>query len=840
MTGIELEHLIEPEHLFVFLLLVGILIFQAYRYRGSNRRLVALTRQLSDAERIARFGTVQWDFTRDVVTWSDQYARMLALEPGGTMTGAEFQGMLLPEYEEAVVESERVALEASRKSGQPERREVTYKVRARNGRVLEVEALSELLADENGNPIYLLSTVRDVTTEAQQRRDLLESEGKLAAAVRVAELGVFRENFKSGEIYWSEEFHRQVGRPVEAGPVTFSRVMGENGQERLQQRLDELTREATPYHVHRNTVDAVLTRIDGVEINVRVAVELTFDSGGKPHVMSGVLRDVTEEIEREARLKDAVAEAERANEAKTEFLAVMSHELRTPMNGVLGMLGVLEDTPLSPEQREQLSIARSSANALLVILNDILDASKIEAGRLELEEGPFELYGLVRSVIHLYAQKARDKGVLLDSRIGEDIPPWIAADSGRIRQVLANLVSNAVKFTEEGSVILQVDRVEPRGDEPLRLRFRVTDTGPGIPAEHQPRVFAKFDQLGASYSNRLAGTGLGLSISRSLAELMRGEIDFESTEGEGSVFWIEVPVRPAEAHGETPAIGALPELPRMRILVAEDNSTNQIVARAMLDRLGQNTDIVRNGAEAVEALQQFDYDLVLMDVSMPVMDGAAATRMIRQLPTKVAQIPIIGLTAHIRPDQQAHFREAGFDEVLTKPLIREQLAMALDHWKDRAARRDPPTEPAATPGLKDVTVSAGQGFEEADQLRSRVAELFSEFGAEVAGDMLRAALSDLERHLGTLEAETPTVTDEPPRDQRRRALHSVSGISATLGCPGFAARCRALEALDNARAEAPEDFRALTDAIRSFHAELDRLLAEAAPDTEAKRSGGHS
>ncbi|GGB00765.1 hybrid sensor histidine kinase/response regulator [Allosediminivita pacifica] len=831
---------IDPEHILIYLGLLGILIFQATRYRASSRRLTALTRQLSDAERIARIGTVRWDFVRDVVTWSDEYARMLALEPGGVMTGAEFQGMLLPEYEEAVVESERVALEASRKSGRPERREVTYQVRARDGRVLEVEALSELLADDKGTPIHLLSTVRDVTEEARQRRELRESEDKLAAAVRVAELGIFREDFKSGDIYWSDEFHRHVGRPVEAGPVTFSRVMGENGQERLQQRLDELTREATPYHVHRNTVDAVLTRIDGAEINVRVAVELTFDGEGKPHVMSGVLRDVTDEIERENKLKDAVAEAERANEAKTEFLAVMSHELRTPMNGVLGMLGVLEDTPLSPEQREQLSIARSSANALLVILNDILDASKIEAGRLELEEGPFELYGLVRSVIHLYAQKARDKGVLLDSRIAEDIPPWITADSGRIRQVLANLVSNSVKFTEKGSVILEVKRLEPRGDEPLRLRFCVTDTGPGIPAEHQSRVFAKFDQLGASYSNRLVGTGLGLSISRSLVEMMHGEIDFESTEGEGTVFWIDVPVRPAEAHGEASPARPLPELPRMRILVAEDNSTNQIVARAMLDRLGQNTDIVRNGAEAVEALEQFDYDLVLMDVSMPVMDGTAATRRIRELPSKAAQIPIIGLTAHIRPDQQAHFREAGFDEVLTKPLIREQLAMALDRWKDPAARRGEPVETAATAvALQDTAApaSAPEQFEETDDLRARVAGLFSEFGPEVAGDMLRAALSDLDRHLVTLEAETPTVTDEPPRDQRRRALHSVSGISATLGCPGFAARCRALESLDDARAEAPSDFRALTDVIRSFHAELSRLLSDMAPE---KLSGEHA
>ncbi len=827
-----------------YALLAVVVVVQASRHRARSRRLAAVSRELAEAQRIAQVGTVRWDFLRDRVDWSDEYARLLALDPGGTMTGAEFQAMLLPEYESRVVESERIALEASRQSGRPERREITYKVRARDGRVLEVEALSEVLADDRGNPVRLVSTVRDVTEQAAQRRELHASESTLAAAIQVAELGIFREDFKSGDIYWSEGFYELIGRSHDAGPGSISEVMGENGAERLQERLDELTREATPFHVHRNTVDAVLTRGDGVEINVRVAVELTFDSEGRPHVMSGVLRDVTEEIRRETALKDAVAEAERANAAKTEFLAVMSHELRTPMNGVLGMLGALDDTPLSPEQRDQLSIARSSANALLVILNDILDVSKIEAGRLELEEGPFELHALVRSVIHLYVQKAQDKGILLDSEIGPGIPPWIEADSGRIRQVLANLVSNAVKFTSEGSVILSVERRTAPGDAPLRLRFQVRDTGTGIPEGHQSRVFGRFEQLGASYMHRFGGTGLGLSISRSLVELMGGEIGFESTEGAGSVFWMEIPVRAGEAHASVPEAHPPTELPRMRILVAEDNSTNQIVARTMLERLGQNPELVVNGAEAIEAIERFDYDMVFMDVSMPVMDGPTATRAIRDMGEAMTALPIIALTAHVRPDQQVYYREAGFDDVLTKPIIREQLVRMLDRWKGHAEGRARAAglAPVPLPGEQEASAPTEPeaGFSEAPSLRARVANLKEEFGVEAADEMLRAAISDVARHRATLVAEVTETTAERPCDVRRRALHSINGISGTMGCEGLASRCRALERPDDARAEAPEAFGAALGEIEAFHTELRAIAGAEDPPLSRRMSGGFS
>ncbi|WP_020043280.1 PAS domain-containing hybrid sensor histidine kinase/response regulator [Salipiger mucosus] len=696
---------------FLLVLVIGLFAlmgFQWVLHNARSRELASLAHELREAQRIARVGTVRWDFIRDKVWWSDEYARLLGLEPGGSMTGAEFQDMLLPEYEASVVESERAALEASRQSGKPERREIVYKVRGRDGRVLEVEALSELLADAEGNPVNMVSTVRDIS----------------------------------------------------------------------------------------------------------------------------------EHVQREAALKDAVDAAERANRAKTEFLAVISHELRTPMNGVLGMLGALGDTNLNPEQREQLSVARSSANSLLVILNDILDASKIEAGKMEIEEEPFELNALVRSVVHLYAHKALEKGVHLDSSIKDDVPRWVVADSGRVRQVLSNLVSNALKFTKEGSVLLKVEALAPEAGEDARLRFAVEDTGAGIAEEHHSRVFGRFDQLGASYADRFRGTGLGLAISLRLAEMMGGSMSFRSAEGAGSTFWLDVPVRLSDPLTSAAPAQALPQLPRLRVLVAEDNSTNQIVARSMLERLGQSADMVVNGEEAVEAARKFDYDMILMDVSMPLMDGTTAMKHIRDLGAHHTEIPIIATTAHVSSEQLEFFRASGFDDVLTKPVIQAELAKMIGRWRGYGEARDNVSAIEAESAAPEATPSGSRGtFSECGKLRNRIRELIDDLGGKVAPAMLGAAKSDLDRHLPTLEAEDLAGGDDPPVELRRRALHSVVGIAGTLDCTDLAASARRLEMMPDAAEEAPEGLAFLIVELRAMRAELTAMMADDTLTQPADRSG---
>jgi signal transduction histidine kinase/FixJ family two-component response regulator len=387
------------------------------------------------------------------------------------------------------------------------------------------------------------------------------------------------------------------------------------------------------------------------------------------------------------RAQDALAEAleraEAGSRAKSEFLATMSHEIRTPLNGVLGMAHALAAEPLTPGQREKLDVIQRGGEALLSVLNNVLDLSKIEAGRVALEDGLADVAAIAQGVQSIFSAIAVEKDIVLTVKIGPEVEGCWRGDPMRIQQILQNLVSNAVKFTERGRV--GIEALAPDGI----LMLRVSDTGPGVPLEVQAQVFDAFTQADASTTRKFGGSGLGLSICRALARLMGGDITLQSVVGLGSTFTVRLPLERAQADAgaaDQAPHAVLSPLPGLRLLAAEDNEMNQLVLRTLLEPFGIVPHMVANGEEAVAAWASGDWRLILMDVQMPVMDGPMATRVIREREAELGlpRTPIIALTANAMSHHAEEYLAAGMDEVVAKPLNVAELIHAIERVRRKA------------------------------------------------------------------------------------------------------------------------------------------------------------
>jgi signal transduction histidine kinase/DNA-binding response OmpR family regulator len=527
------------------------------------------------------------------------------------------------------------------------------------------------------------------------------------------------------------------------------------------------------------------------------------------------------------KLRVARREAEAASDAKSAFLANMSHEIRTPFHGLMGMLSLLRETGLTPRQIDYLRTATESADHLLALLNDILDMSQLESGRVTLAVAPVDLRALLRDVEALMRPQATAKPLALHIDAAPGVPERMLADATRLKQILFNLLANAIKFTDHGAVVLDVRTREGNDGEPC-IEFAVTDTGVGMDEATLAHLFNRFVQGDSTRSRRHGGTGLGLEISRNLARLMGGDITVRSRPGEGSCFTFHMPLRtppPTATEGAAPLLPVgLPASRPLQVLVAEDHPVNRQYMAALLENLGHHAHFTSNGQEAVEALCRRRYDVVLMDLHMPVLDGVGATRAIRALPDAArSTVPIVALTADAFAETRDRCLVAGMNDFLTKPVSVQKLATSLRRLfgSGTATPDDVPVPPDQAPAwASSPPVVDGSAVAMALQAMSR----------EKLAAMVEAFLDQAPETVQRLRA---AVRDAQPLELRTNA-HAAKGAALNLGLAGLAATA---EALHEGAAHLPaheiarlvQRYEDLVPATRQAMSALDVLRAEPQP-----------
>jgi PAS domain S-box-containing protein len=678
-----------PMHIFVIALVfvggvAGLVLSWSFTLRRQVHARTTELRGLTDA---AQNAILMMDPRGAIRYWNPAAERILGY-PAEEALGKNLHELLAPEryladYRAAFPEFIRSG------SGKSVGTTLEWFARRRDGQEIPVSvSLSAVFLPGGWHAVGILT---DITERKQAEKRLQDALQRLQLATAAGSIGTWSWTFDDDRLEWDDRLCDWYGVPDrdrQAGLFYeyWRSRLHPRDRERVETVLQNSRRDGV---ASEDTFHIILP--DGRIRFIHSAWTFERDAGGKLVRTIGVKRDITQQHELEEQLRAAKHAADSANAAKSEFLANMSHEIRTPMNGVIGMTGLLLDTELDAAQRRYAEAICSSGESLLALVNDILDVSKIEAGKVELENAEFDLRDLLADFAAPLTMRATSKGIEFRCGVEPDVPAQVCGDSVRLRQILSNLAGNAFKFTEQGQVSVHASLISETVSDVV-VRFAVRDTGIGISMEQRKKLFQKFSQADTSTTRQYGGTGLGLAISKQLTELMGGEIGVNSETGVGSEFWFTARLgKPASlpASGEpsitpSPSRVATTAVRRQgaRILVAEDNIVNQEVALGILQKLGLRADAVADGVEAIAALKSEPYDLVLMDMQMPVMDGLEATRIIRDPNSAVLnhQIPVIAMTAAAMQGDRERCVEAGMNGYVTKPVSPQSLVEALDAW----------------------------------------------------------------------------------------------------------------------------------------------------------------
>lgn len=631
----------------------------------------ATLQQSYDAEILGNVGHWLYTLETDELEWSGGVFAIHDLEPSAaTPSFKETLTYFHPEDRAFA----NTALNQAIKNKEPfdfTKRIITAKGKQRT---VQIKGKSTRAQDN----LYLFGVIQDITAQVKREAELKQITERFELARNSVKMGIWEINLKTHALTWDDSMFTLYG-------IDRARFSGSFNDWISRVHPDDVisTRNAfqaaTDNGGNFNTTYRICLP-DSSIIWINSGAETLMDDAGIPERLIGISLDVTEAKTAEIMIQTALADAEKASAAKSDFLAVMSHEIRTPLNGLLGMLQLLSQKKLDTDSHYLIETARSSGYNLLNVLTDVLEMSRIEAGKLELNPAPFNVARMLQQTLNLHEPLATEKGLRVNYVIPEDSPPVLIGDEPRIRQILGNYLSNAIKFSSNGSVTMSCTLTESDNGKYVDLHTAVIDQGIGIPETKLQNLFKPFEQIDSSRTRTYGGTGLGLSICKQLAEAMGGKVGVQSIFGNGSRFWVEIrlPIGSVEEQLDRFSVKA-GDLPSLRILAAEDVSVNQIVLDKMLrETLEQDLTIVDNGVQALEALKHETFDVILMDVQMPEMDGVQATKLIRASDEAYADIPIIGITANALKAQQEEYIAVGMNYCVTKPVDWGELIRVMN------------------------------------------------------------------------------------------------------------------------------------------------------------------